>query len=1316
MPRGGPQPRNTLARTPGCAGQIRKTQITEKRGGSELNPLKLEISRGQNVDVITHEHDTLQDFHNPPTKRQKVNHQSSHSSSPMLVEDVLKHLSPGRVSFIPSSSKSQMKPTYGSFGPDSELDKKRNGSLSGLSEHRNVERIMDSSNRRKTYKASSRIDHQYGNSEGLSSQGSSMSSNELSIVGSVGETVTASRPPPGPYHSSNETEGNSRSSLTVYKANSSPPIKNFPIDNPSPYFDPSFVATLPKFKSVRHIQAPPCDSLHKVRRKSSKLADQFITTDGSRRCSDMHLSSEADELQQLGTTVRQHADEKTMKSIQRPTIKSMSKKLQSDADIGSPVENLDSDPGMIKPTQFTGTKITNVHNLRLNGSQPRESKPPWAIGVAAASIAGQLVRRGVMGFVYDEPSATYSLVGEGEHLPLQVRTQKLQKMTWSTSSCKVRFEMSKTEGEDHIVDLIFSKELDISRLLTRLQDQAKFKVTTIGRYVWAAVNHELSIDGYFSDHMDKIFEKRRSEVEKNLPYVQRSYARPNPIQQDDTHRQRWVTKDEAKSAQKDPPQRQSPNRIVDDLVARASLKDDISIERNTAVTDPQEVYDRHDVDSILERLKPTHNDHLRRSSRATNGFRKPPTDLSDKEDSTLDENRYSKIHGLGEPWKRPLTYPKIGKKKTTVDWADLERLDEGEFLNDNLISFYLRYLEHTLEKERPDLAKRIYFFNTFFFATLMNTHKGKKGFNYEGVQKWTRNVDLFTYDYIVVPINESTHWYLAIICNLPVLDRDLDLSDTVPSSPVQHFQTISGQKGRMPPSSPSIKGSGHGSDPSLDDAGECEEREARDSFAEMSLEHHMEGISSRDNDRIEHVPTNAMLPADEDQEMLDGQINDNLTDFQSATEIKLKHDDKASKEAKDAIGAPKSAAKAKKAKRKSMPPVTKVDPNKPAIVTFDSLGLPRSPTIKILKDYLREEAKVKRGGMEFDAGQIKGITASMIPQQENFYDCGVFLLGYVAKFLENDPKDFIANIIGRKYDAEKDWPNLKPSRLRNSIREQVQKLHSDQKIDRQKERSAQKVSNHGVNASHTEASPTRKSKQDKRTSHEHGGKIEGKAQAHDEPPAFAQQQSRKQALDAASSIEPRKPDEKAPEIDPVIGDRGANPVTAHKESDEQPESTKPHTEGPSIISLDSQSQQDFLNIHSHTGEPYNINAKQPVELPDEIEDSQPSQNSKSLAKIMARESEEKETAKALDEAEKASIPIVRLEAQGSSKRKQAEHEQSLITPQMKKNAVEVSAPKPDQVYSKIPDHRDQGKQRSKRRKTEKKKPIKQEEVINIDDD
>lgn len=49
----------------------------------------------------------------------------------------------------------------------------------------------------------------------------------------------------------------------------------------------------------------------------------------------------------------------------------------------------------------------------------------------------------------------------------------------------------------------------------------------------------------------------------------------------------------------------------------------------------------------------------------------------------------------------------------------------------------------------------VYFFNTHFFPTLTKKVKGQDGINYEGVKSWTKRDDVFSYDYIVVPMHEE---------------------------------------------------------------------------------------------------------------------------------------------------------------------------------------------------------------------------------------------------------------------------------------------------------------------------------------------------------------------------------------------------------------------------------------------------------------------------------------------------------------------------------------------------------------------------------
>lgn len=45
------------------------------------------------------------------------------------------------------------------------------------------------------------------------------------------------------------------------------------------------------------------------------------------------------------------------------------------------------------------------------------------------------------------------------------------------------------------------------------------------------------------------------------------------------------------------------------------------------------------------------------------------------------------------------------------------------------------------------------------------------------VKKWTKNVNIFEKDFVIIPINENMHWFLAIIC-FPGLDGCRSMNDT----------------------------------------------------------------------------------------------------------------------------------------------------------------------------------------------------------------------------------------------------------------------------------------------------------------------------------------------------------------------------------------------------------------------------------------------------------------------------------------------------------------------------------------------------------
>ena len=376
-------------------------------------------------------------------------------------------------------------------------------------------------------------------------------------------------------------------------------------------------------------------------------------------------------------------------------------------------------------------------------------------------------------------------------------------------------------------------------------------------------------------------------------------------------------------------------------------------------------------------------------SRATRSSAVHSVPLTERDTETIKPRaKFSQTGELGTPWKKPLVYPKAGKKRETVDFQDLERLDDDEFLNDNLIGFYLRYLEHYLEREKPETAKKVYFFNSYFFERLTQPQKGTKAINYAAVQKWTRTVDIFSRDFVVVPVNENLHWYVAIICNLPNLRRKLaddDEDDDVES--VATSETI------LP-----TNGESSGKDQTHKEQADEPDGETRSSFA---------GLSLGDEGDVDS--------ANEDPPVF----------------------------ARDVKPLPSPRQKKGSGRRKSARrSLIKIDPNKPVVITLDSLGLSRTVTRTALKDYVVEEGRAKRS-LDLERGALDGVTAKGIPTQKNYSDCGLFLCAYMERFVL-DPYQFVHDILQRDMEEGKDWPMMSSDKLRSRLRNFIMELHRHQ--------------------------------------------------------------------------------------------------------------------------------------------------------------------------------------------------------------------------------------------------------------------------------
>ncbi|KAM9483743.1 sentrin-specific protease 2 [Clarias gariepinus] len=92
--------------------------------------------------------------------------------------------------------------------------------------------------------------------------------------------------------------------------------------------------------------------------------------------------------------------------------------------------------------------------------------------------------------------------------------------------------------------------------------------------------------------------------------------------------------------------------------------------------------------------------------------------------------------------------------KLRIAQRDLATLQEGTWLNDEVINFYLNLVMARAEQETG--GRKVYCFSTFFFPKL---HGG----GHTAVRRWTKAVDLFLYDIILIPLHLGVHWSLAVV-------------------------------------------------------------------------------------------------------------------------------------------------------------------------------------------------------------------------------------------------------------------------------------------------------------------------------------------------------------------------------------------------------------------------------------------------------------------------------------------------------------------------------------------------------------------------
>ncbi|XP_039603989.1 sentrin-specific protease 6 isoform X2 [Polypterus senegalus] len=419
------------------------------------------------------------------------------------------------------------------------------------------------------------------------------------------------------------------------------------------------------------------------------------------------------------------------------------------------------------------------------------------------------------------------------------------------------------------------------------------------------------------------------------------------------------------------------------------------------------------------------------------------------------------------PIEKLIVYPPPpAKGGISVTNEDLHCLNEGEFLNDVIIDFYLKYL--FLEKLKNEGSERSHVFSSFFYKRLNQREKRSlseianltiQQRKHNRVKTWTRHVDLFQKDFIFVPINESAHWFLAVICfpglNAPSYEPNLlyRCPETTSNSFAGEDNTTSSEESSSKSEHCTLNSTPQNSQRSKVSKLSLSENNSNADFKKIS--------SSSDVTQISRIAETQGSKTEQKTRLINGvsfkgmqhlPLSDGLQQIRSSysdeTDVKSKDDDNFNfsddpdtsqdEESEDGAFGDDNLSSANKGQWHMRPTICK----QPCILIMDSLrGPTRSTVVKTLREYLEVEWEARKGTKRsFNKDVMKG-SSPRVPQQDNFSDCGVYILQYVESFFEKPivSFDLPMNLT--------DWfPQQRMKKKREEIKELILRLQEQQQM------------------------------------------------------------------------------------------------------------------------------------------------------------------------------------------------------------------------------------------------------------------------------
>ena len=436
------------------------------------------------------------------------------------------------------------------------------------------------------------------------------------------------------------------------------------------------------------------------------------------------------------------------------------------------------------------------------------------------------------------------------------------------------------------------------------------------------------------------------------------------------------------------------------------------------------------------------------ASAATNAPQMPPTRRSGR--TSVVEQRADREMMAEQMARRPQNpekvlcrWPPTGRQELAITVADYNRLYGDEFLNDTLIDFGLRYVvenqlgkkaepetpneppAHILDGLRPE---DVHVFNPFFYKKLATKVKMNRPTNsapdepypdwpaYESVRKWTNKVDVFQKKFLVIPVNENLHWYMAVIYNPGVVLTDACyLRGSTPIlEPVRPTTRRAGREEEEQNISMVQDSIAETCDTVVTQA---ESHAAQDAaIADMPLfaKDPVPELASRDlapdSQMLDMAAPSAQTQTGSDNtpiEVMDNSVSELVAPDPAAAPVSQKLSDA------EEIGEAMAVDNMEEAISPSDTTRSEIDlDHRGLIMTFDSLSATHVAVSTVLNRWLAYEARDKKDGIELSwSSRRKPLPykSVVVPSQRNFSDCGIYCL-HNTEVLLSQPQEMMTFI------------------------------------------------------------------------------------------------------------------------------------------------------------------------------------------------------------------------------------------------------------------------------------------------------------------